>query len=187
MIKNTIMRRVVILCASVAVLAAALILWFVPWRTQIDVTLPCVEVTQEGQVLGEGIFSIKGWYCDYLFQEDTVTIDHLYLPGYEITGMMMDTYQVSKASNSDPSEPMLYIWPWFNTPESYYDPDVNTVVAVFPADLDFEDVWVIRDIYAKPERFFVACADEDADYAAIMESCGSLITAKSAPSNSSDG
>lgn len=85
MSKRRTIKKVIVTISWIAVCSLLLlyILYNVPWRTRIDLEMPCTQIAQDGTVLSTGeTVTIKGWELKYLLRpkEEEIMLESFMLP-----------------------------------------------------------------------------------------------------------
>lgn len=81
---NRLKPRGVAILAVIGILLLALALYYLPWPTHIQCSMPGAEVDLEGNVIASGVMGIEGWVYNYLFQHDEFKLTHLELPNRQV-------------------------------------------------------------------------------------------------------
>ena len=74
------LKGVVVLCGC-AMMALCLLLSFVPWPTQICMTMSGAELNNEGVIIDEGELFVEAWMYNFLLKNDEFYVTDIQLPG----------------------------------------------------------------------------------------------------------
>ena len=69
------MYKTTIVLIVIAVLCIGALLYFIPWQTNIDLTLQATKLDKEGNDLGTAEITIQGAKYDYLMQSTAIGLD----------------------------------------------------------------------------------------------------------------
>ena len=82
MSKKRVVKGVMIAVLCVAILG--ILLLKLPWRTPVNLEMPCSEIAQDGTLISSGkTVTIKGWELKYLFRKESeLVLESLMLPSF---------------------------------------------------------------------------------------------------------
>lgn len=138
-----------------------------PWVTRIELTMEGAEVSPDGTVISSGEFILHGRIYDYLFQGTIFKLDALQIPNREVGRIIEQTFPIIEMHSE-----LFLTHIWVELPEyaSYNNWYFGTLL--FPEDRSY---WVLE----VTDRIFIGSAEQNADYAAILEQCAPLLDSSS--------
>lgn len=150
-------KRLLITLECVLALLIAMIC-LLPWPTRISFETTGIEVSEDGTVINDCTISMKGWKLDYLFQQDTITIDKL-----EISTYQNQTFDLSAPNHA----PLL---------TAAHDEFDYTLYDVYFADLSqYRSVKICLDndanrfVIEARGRYFIVSSDDNSDPEACLD------------------
>lgn len=145
--------RITAIC-MICIAFVAVALYFIPWPTRIDMEMSCSEVTQDGDVLTEGTFTLRGWQLNYLFKEDRITVESLTLPGYSASLESAQNTYLTLSEKIEPHAAFGVLSDGTGYPSIY---------------ISLEENWVTCLISLDGERYFACSLDNSSEIHEILE------------------
>lgn len=138
----------------VILLGILLVAFLAPWPTRLDMEMTCSEVTQNGDVLSDGIVTIQGWQMNYLFKNDQIMIDAIKFPGYSAPMKTLSGTPLTLSEEIDPHAAFGILWDGASDRSVY---------------ISLEENWTNCLIRLDGERFFACSLDNASEIAEILE------------------
>lgn len=160
---NRLTKRGVTILTIIGILLLAFALYYLPWPTHIQYSMPGAEVDLEGNVIDSGVMVIEGWVYNYLFQRDQFKLTHLELPNHQVGQIYDFSYYLGKMYPY--SVYMTYAWIEFS--EDAYSTDYITHIFL----TEDRSCWCIE----VADQIYVGTTVPNADYDEIMDFWDELI------------
>ena len=148
---------ITVICVVVLLLLLLLLLFNIPWRTRIELEMPCAQIAQDGTVISTGeTVTIKGWELKYLNDpESKLVVESFMLPVFsEPAETHSGSPLILSRRKSSPYAAMGWV---------LYEDDFHDIY------ISLEDEWKTCLIRFDQDQYFACSLDGTASASEIAE------------------